>query len=331
DAYTLSLEEVGVRVQQAWDVGATEVCVQGGIHPDLPGTAYFDLAKEIKRRAPEIHLHAYSPMEVVNGVSRTASGLHLLPLMGGLLVTSIVSGRLISRWGRYKVFPVVGTAMIALGLYLLSFLGPDTSLLQASLSMFVFGAGLGCVVQVLLIAVQNSVNHSELGVATSGTTFFRSIGGSFGAAVFGAIFANVLSGKLSDQLAGVQLPPGFALSETSPHLVASLPPAVHAGFVQAYSDSLQVVFLVAVPIGLVAFALSWLLPEIRMRRTVSGGPATAPAPVPAPAAGQTTTSIQDRVAGEVVAVPGDMASGSDLERSFAEVSRTLASSGRNRK
>jgi EmrB/QacA subfamily drug resistance transporter len=210
-------------------------------------------------------------MQVVKGVAPTASGLALLPVMGGLLVTSITVGRLVSRWGRYKVFPVVGTVLIALGLFLLSFLQPGTSAPQRSVSMAVLGIGLGAVLQVLIISVQNSVDHSDLGVATSGVTFFRSIGGSFGVAVFGAIFANVLTGKLAARPSDASLAAGLAQAQANPRSVARMPAALHDTVTQIYSDSIHVLFLVAVPIALVAFALSWLLPEVTMRSTIGGG------------------------------------------------------------
>ncbi len=148
-------------------------------------------------------------MQVVQGVSPTASGLRLLPLMGGLLLTSIGSGQLITKTGRYKIFPIFGTGFMVIGLFLLSRLTVTTPAWQSSLSMFVLGVGIGGVMQVLVIAVQNSVDYSDLGVATSGATFFRSIGGSFGTAVFGAIFSNVLVGNLAHYLRGVSIPPGF--------------------------------------------------------------------------------------------------------------------------
>src|SRR5215470_10635681 len=137
---------------------------------------------------------AYLPqyMQIVKGVSPTLSGLRLLPLMAGLLTTSIVTGRLVTRWGRYRVFPIVGTATMTLGLYLLSHLGVTTGIWLSSLYMLVLGAGIGASLQVLVVAVQNAVSYADLGAATGGATFFRSIGGSFGTAVFGAVFANVL-------------------------------------------------------------------------------------------------------------------------------------------
>ncbi len=145
--------------------------------------------------------------QVVRGISPTISGVYLLPLMAGLLITSIGSGQIISRTGKYRFFPIAGTAVMTVGLFLLSLMGVGSSTLQDALYMLVLGMGIGGVMQVLVIIVQNGVPHSELGVATSGATFFRSIGGSFGTAIFGAIFANVLVGNLARHLHGVPCRP----------------------------------------------------------------------------------------------------------------------------
>ena len=144
--------------------------------------------------------------QIVHGESPTISGLRLLPLLVGLIICSTGSGIIISRTGRYRVFPIAGTALMTVGLVLLSQVGIGTSLLVAALYMFVLGVGLGCVMQVLVLIVQNAVPYSELGVATSGATFFRSIGGSFGTAIFGAIFSNVLVGNLVRHLGNARLP-----------------------------------------------------------------------------------------------------------------------------
>ncbi len=207
-------------------------------------------------------------MQIVKGVSPTSSGLRLLPMMAGLLLTSIGTGQLISRWGRYKVFPVVGTAAMTLGLYLLSLLGPTTSALLSSVYMFVLGVGIGATMQVLVIAVQNAVDYADLGAGTSGATFFRSIGGSFGTAVFGAIFSNVLPGNIAAALHGLRLPSGISVtSGASPAALARLPPPVHMAFVTGYSESIRTVFLAAVPVGALAFALTWTLKELPLRTT----------------------------------------------------------------
>lgn len=221
-------------------------------------------------------------MQVVRGASPTNSGLEILPLMAGLLLTSILSGILISRLGRYKIFPILGTLVMAVGMYLLSLMNVSTATINSAVYMFVLGVGIGGVMQVLVIAVQNAVGYDELGVATAGATFFRSIGGSFGTAVFGALFVGQFSGNLVHDLAGLRLPAGFvATAGASPAALATLPTPVHLGYIHAYSSSLHFVFLVAVPISLVAFALSWLLKELPLRKTVQ---ATNPADTLAPTA-----------------------------------------------
>jgi EmrB/QacA subfamily drug resistance transporter len=213
---------------------------------------------------------AYLPqyMQIVKGVSPTVSGLRLLPLMAGLLTTSILSGRLVSRWGRYRIFPIIGTAVMTIGLYLLSHLGVTTSTWVSSLYMLVLGAGIGMSLQVLVVAVQNSVSYADLGSATAGATFFRSIGGSFGTAIFGAVFANVLAGDLVASLHGLSLPHGVtAASGASPAVLAHLPAAIHLGYITGYATALHTVFLVATPFGALAFLLSWTIKDIPLRTT----------------------------------------------------------------
>jgi hypothetical protein len=204
--------------------------------------------------------------QVVRGISPTVSGVYLLPLMAGLLAVSIGSGQVISKTGKYRFFPIAGTALMTLGLYLLSLMGVHTSTLQDAFYLLVLGLGLGGVMQVLVIIVQNGVPHSELGVATSGATFFRSIGGSLGTAVFGAIFSNVLAGNLTRHLHGVTLPRGFSAADATPTLLKHLPAVVHAGFVAGYAESIQTVLLVAVPIAALAFLASWLIPQVELKQ-----------------------------------------------------------------
>ncbi len=209
--------------------------------------------------------------QVVRGISPTLSGVYLLPLMAGLLVVSIGSGQIISKTGKYRFFPIAGTALTTLGMYLLSLMGVGSSTLQDAAYMLVLGMGIGGVMQVLVIIVQNGVPHSELGVATSGATFFRSIGGSFGTAIFGAIFANVLVGNLAKHLHGVTLPHGFSSADATPALLKHLPAAIHAGFVAGYAESIQTVFLVAVPIAALAFVATWLIPQVELQRWPEAG------------------------------------------------------------
>jgi EmrB/QacA subfamily drug resistance transporter len=215
--------------------------------------------------------------QVVRGISPTVSGLYLLPLMAGLLIVSIGSGQVIARTGRYRVFPIAGTALMTIGLYLLSLMSPSSSTLTDALSMLVLGLGLGGVMQVLIIIVQNGVPHSELGVATSGATFFRSIGGSFGTAIFGAIFANVLVGNLATHLHGLSLPAGFSAADVTPAALSHLPAAVHQGFVVGYAESIQTVFLIAVPIALLAFLAAWLIPQVELKRWSAPAASATPA------------------------------------------------------
>jgi predicted MFS family arabinose efflux permease len=227
-------------------------------------------------------------MQIVRGASPTGSGLDLLPLMAGLLLTSITSGLLITRWGRYKIFPVLGTALMTIGMFLLSRLAVGTSTLTSSIYMFVLGVGIGGVMQVLVIAVQNAVPYKDLGVATSGTTFFRSIGGSFGTAIFGAIFASQLDRNLVHFLAGTPVPTRFHGSAgASPASLAKLPAAVHAGYIEAFATSLHTVFLVATPIAAVGFVVSLFLKEVPLRKTTQ---ATDPADSRAPSAKPTVRS-----------------------------------------
>jgi EmrB/QacA subfamily drug resistance transporter len=213
--------------------------------------------------------------QVVRGISPTISGLYLLPLMAGLLTMSISSGQIISRTGKYRFFPIVGTAMMTLGLFLLHLMGVSTPTYLDALYMLTLGLGLGSVMQVLVIIVQNGVPHSEIGVATAGSTFFRSIGGSFGTAIFGAIFSNVLVGNLAKHLHGVSLPSGFSSADATPALLSKLPAAVHSGFVAGYAESIQTVFLVAVPIAALAFLATWLIPQVELKQW-SGAAKDAP-------------------------------------------------------
>src|SRR5580658_6930827 len=208
-------------------------------------------------------------LQVVKSASPTGSGLQLVPLMGGLLVTSIASGQVITRTGHYKPFPIVGTAVMALGLYLLSTMDASTS--TGVMFMFVLGLGLGMVMQVLVLAVQNAVDYLDLGVATSGATLFRSIGGSLGVATLGAIFSNRLHDELERLLpAGVSAHanPG---SEVNPKEIDRLAPALHSAYLHAFTKSLGSVFLVAAGFAVVGFALSWFIQELKLRDTVATG------------------------------------------------------------
>jgi EmrB/QacA subfamily drug resistance transporter len=211
----------------------------------------------------------YLPLfqQVVRGLSPTASGLQLLPVMGGLLVSSIVSGQIITRTGRYKVFPILGTAVAALGMYLLSSLDATTGSAVAALHMLVLGLGLGMVMQVLVLATQNAVSYEQLGVATSGATLFRSIGGSLGTAVLGAIFTGRLSAELADKLPPSG-PGGGTEGGVNPAQIARLPKPLHDAYIASFTDALHAVFVVATAVMVFAFLMSWLIQERPLRATV---------------------------------------------------------------
>jgi EmrB/QacA subfamily drug resistance transporter len=221
---------------------------------------------------------SYLPLflQVVHGVSPTISGVYLLPMVLGLLITSIGSGQIIARTGRYKVFPIVGSAVMAVALYLLSTLDETTPTWQLNVYFFLLGFALGLIIQVLVIAVQNTASYADLGAATSGVTFFRSIGGSFGVSVFGAIFSNQLASHLAAALKGKKLPPGFtpASVQSKSSVLRALPADLRQAILHAYSLALHPVFLTAVPIAGVAFALSWMLREVPLR-TATGEPTPA--------------------------------------------------------
>jgi len=205
-------------------------------------------------------------LQVVRGASATGSGLHMIPMMAGIVVASIGSGRFISNTGRYRAFPIVGTACMAAALFLLSTLGTSTSMVLVSIYMALLGAGLGFVMQVIILATQNSVEHKDLGTATAGVNFFRSMGGAFGVAVFGSILNNRLNYHLprlvpTGSLQGLDVKSLTA----SPAVIHALPPAVHHGVTEAFSLSLHSVFLWAMPAALLGFALTWLLREMPLR------------------------------------------------------------------
>jgi EmrB/QacA subfamily drug resistance transporter len=212
-------------------------------------------------------------LQNVKGVSPTASGLRILPLMGGMLGASILSGRLVTRWGRYKVFPVLGTALMTIGAYLMSLIGEHTGAWVMAAYMFVFGVGLGLIMQVLVVAVQNAVSYEDLGVATSSATFYRMLGGCFGTAVFGAIYANVLLHKLAPTIASIPHADAAKLNVQTQdpaalHTLARLAPQIYDKVIAAITATVQTVFRYAIPIAILAFLLSWLLPELELRKTV---------------------------------------------------------------
>jgi EmrB/QacA subfamily drug resistance transporter len=202
-------------------------------------------------------------LQIVKGHSPSSSGLLLTPMMFGLLVTSIGSGQLISRFGRYKPFPIAGTALMTLALYLLSGIGVTMPIWQTAAYMVVLGFGLGMTMQVLVLAAQNAVPYELLGVATSGSTLSRQVGGSIGVSIFGAIFANRLATNLAAALPPGVRPPAAA----QPQVVKALPAAIHADYVGAFAASLRPVFAAAAGVSVLAFLLTWFLREVPLRKS----------------------------------------------------------------
>lgn len=200
--------------------------------------------------------------QYVQGVSATASGFRMLPMVAGLLITSVFSGNVVSKTGRYKIFPVIGTLVTAVGLFLLSTMDADSTGRTASLYLFVLGLGIGLSMQVLTIVVQSAVNYDDLGVATSGVTFFRTMGTAFGAAIFGSLYSNFLADKLPAAIAQVPGIPPAALQ--TPAALHALDDALIRPIVEAYASALSQVFFWAAPVALIAFVLALLLPQVKL-------------------------------------------------------------------
>jgi EmrB/QacA subfamily drug resistance transporter len=210
-------------------------------------------------------------LQVAEGVSATESGLRTTPMMVGIVTTAIFSGQMISRTGNYRLYPIFGTLTVAAGLFALSRLTESADLVLISLCLFALGTGVGLVMQVTLLAVQNAVDFQHMGTATGGVTFFRTMGGAFGVAIFGSILNNRLDHNLP------RLVPESSLNGidsntlvSSPEQLLALPPAVLEGVRQAFSESLGTVFLLAVPLALAAFVLSLFLPNIALRERSVG-------------------------------------------------------------
>ncbi len=199
-------------------------------------------------------------LQVANGASASNSGLLLVPVMGGMLVASITAGQIITRTGRYRRFPIIGMAVTSIGMLLLSTLGTGSSRWESGLYMALLGAGIGMVMQILVLATQNEAPVEDLGVATSTVTFFRAVGGSVGVALFGALF----NSRLTDLLGGAA-PTGM-----TPEEIGQLPSADRAQLASAFADAITMVFLYAVPLLVIGFLLTWFLKEKPLR---SGAPA----------------------------------------------------------
>jgi EmrB/QacA subfamily drug resistance transporter len=205
----------------------------------------------------------------VRGVSPTNSGLRLLPMMVGLFSASIITGQLVARGWRYRPFPILGTAVMTVGLGFFGTIGVATSSFNIGVYMFILGVGIGLVMQILVTAVQNAVEPSDIGAATAGANFFRSIGGSFGTAVLGAIYTNELAHKYSADVRSGRLPHGFPTpSRWTPGLLHSEPVRALYSVVNEIAGSIQVAYIWAIPVGVLALLLSLTLPEIKLRASL---------------------------------------------------------------
>ncbi|MBJ3808279.1 MFS transporter [Streptomyces flavofungini] len=198
-------------------------------------------------------------LQMVDGASATESGLLMLPMMGGVVGASIIAGQLISHTGRYRIYPILGGALSVVGMYLLSRLEADTPRLHYSIWMAILGAGVGLVMPVLILAVQNAAPPADLGTATSANNYFRQIGGSVGAAVFGTLFADRLTDALADRLpATAGLPDAESIT---PQLVHTMPASLREGYIQAYADAMPRIFLYLVPVLVLGLLLAFFLKE----------------------------------------------------------------------
>jgi EmrB/QacA subfamily drug resistance transporter len=202
-------------------------------------------------------------IQTVDGVSATMSGILLLPFVAGMMTGTIGSGRLITAHGRYKIFPIIGTAVASTGYGLLSLMSADSSEAINGVYMAVVGLGIGLTMQVLVLAVQNSAPYRDMGAATAATNYFRQMGGSVGAAVVGSLFIHRLTDKLASNVPrGVKTPSADAIT---PALINQLPEPARTIFRHAFADALTPIYLYLVPLVAVAFVLAWLLREVPLR------------------------------------------------------------------
>lgn len=229
-------------------------------------------------------------LQVAKGLDPTSAGLHMTPMMLGVFASSVTSGQIISRFGRYKMFPVCGTAIMTIALLLLATIRLETPAIWAALYMLLLGLGLGMVMQILVMAVQNAVPYERLGVATSGTTLFRSIGGSVGAALFGAIFAYALQGNIHRAIPGA--------APFDPVEIAKLAEPLRTAYLNEFVAALHPVFYTAAALSLCSFLLALAIREVPLRSTISPEPLGEPFQLPRDA-----TSLQElkRIVGRMTA------------------------------
>jgi EmrB/QacA subfamily drug resistance transporter len=222
--------------------------------------------------------------QAVKGMSATESGLALIPAVAGIILTSVGSGVLMGSTGRYKIYPIIGAVMLIVSLGLLSFIAPDTNYWLIAVYMLLFGAGLGMSFQVINTAVQNAVPLRDMGAATSAVTFFRSLGGSIGTALFGAILTSKLASYLASSLADNPQPAGTAatgapaIDTNDIAAIQALPEPVKGFVLKAFSDALGDVFLWALPFCLIALVVALFLREIPLKESPMGQDTTADEP-----------------------------------------------------
>jgi EmrB/QacA subfamily drug resistance transporter len=207
--------------------------------------------------------------QLVRGITPTASGLRMLPMMLGTLVGSIYTGNRVVKRGRYKVYPLIGTFLTTMGLLLLATVSTTTSMPMIYVYLAIFGLGIGLSMQVLVLAAQNSVSYEDLGAATASVNFFRSIGNSFGVAIFGTLYANLLPRRVQ-HLTHVPIP-ASKLEVLTPSLMATLPVELQHALQLAISQTIRIIYLGAVPLAVLTFGLCWLLPEVELRKVVRSG------------------------------------------------------------
>jgi MFS family permease len=203
--------------------------------------------------------------QTVQGESATVSGLMLLPMMLGMMSVSLVVGNMITKTGKYKIFPVIGGAVMTLGIILLSTIDVHTSKLELAVFMVVLGAGMGFLMQTSMLIAQNSVEQKDLGVASSASTFFRSIGGSFGVSLFGTVFIRTFNSDLAKSFgpAAAKLPGGGG--QVDPVALKALPAAIRLPLMNAIADGLGTVFVWAIPFAAVIAVLAVLIKHVTLR------------------------------------------------------------------
>ncbi|MBO0853698.1 MAG: MFS transporter [Nocardia sp.] len=254
------------------------------------------------------YLPAY--LQYVNGVTATASGVRTLPMVVGLFTTSIISGQVVGRTGKYKYFPVAGTAVMALGLFLMSTMGRTTGFWLQSLYMLILGLGIGLAMQVLTIVVQNTVPYHDLGTATSGVTFFRTLGSTFGTAIFGTLYTNQLAPNLREAM--LRAPGAPPAAAQNPQLLHKLPSAQALPIIDAYAHTIEYVFRWVVPVAVVGFLVAWLLKQVPLRDSIRGEAADVGGGFSVPDSGDRILRLERSLAGVMNRMRADELPNPDL-------------------